>query len=324
MNHTEEIELHYAMLEYLFDKHKLATSCFGYAWEDFIIENPQHSHFTTNQLKTIFWTQVACNIQNYGLLTNDQKEYFDPDNFMINTDFEELQSVLENNEPKPGVDFSFWRSTHAYNKTHNETIQQQSKEEMIQTVKEIFEKPNICKGTFGADDDADNLNEEIEEASRINVIAEKPEIEIDCGEPLIEVFQQMMLTTEDVQSGRTELTVEEVFNRLANPDFEFEFSDGMKHFMKQFNSEILNNYIPQQTMPPPNVKRPVRQVTSTPFVPTQRQTRLSLSMSPIVRVRREAMSTMNSGRQRQKSTGTTRELVTSASDSSLFIKKNVK
>jgi hypothetical protein len=39
MDPIEEAELHYAMLEYLFTRRKLATSCFRYAWEDFLREN---------------------------------------------------------------------------------------------------------------------------------------------------------------------------------------------------------------------------------------------------------------------------------------------
>jgi hypothetical protein len=66
MDEIEDVELEYAMLEYLFVNRKLAKSCFNYTWEDFLIENQEYEDYTPDQLKTLFWTAIAPNIS--GLL----------------------------------------------------------------------------------------------------------------------------------------------------------------------------------------------------------------------------------------------------------------
>ena len=304
MDDTTEVSLHYAMLEYLFDNRKLGASCFAYAWEDLIRHDRAFSNYNSNQLKTIFWTIIAANIENYQLLSEEQKEYFDPDNFMVSTNYEELQSVLENNEPKAGVDFTFHQTTSAYNESVHPALQSHLHEDMMKSVKEVFKKPNICKSTFGgADDDDDDEDDEesdmhVKENSRINVIAQKPESDFDMGESPLTCFKLMMLTDEDVAAGITVLSDEQMFARLANPNFEFDLPDGMKHFLSKFDTPLLNKYKPQEPKSPMKAPEPPKKtfspfgahaVSSTPFITAAtRQTRSSTEISAIERRRRSA------------------------------------
>lgn len=38
----EQVNLHYAMLEYLYDKGVLSSSCYRYVWDEFKVENIDH------------------------------------------------------------------------------------------------------------------------------------------------------------------------------------------------------------------------------------------------------------------------------------------
>lgn len=305
MDDTIEVSLHYAMLEYLFDNRKLGASCFAYAWEDLIRHDRAFSNYNSNQLKTIFWTIIAANIENYQLLTDEQKEYFDPDNFLVSTNYEELQSVLENNEPKAGIDFTFHQSTSAYNESVYEqpALQSHLHEDMMKSVKDVFKKPTICKSTFGGavdddDDDDEDTDMHVKENSRINVIAQKPEPEFDIGESPLTCFKAMMLTDEDVAAGITVLSDEQMYARLANPNFEFDLPDGMKFFLSKFDTPLLDTYKPLAPKSPMKAPAPVKKtfspfgahaVSSTPLITaTTRQTRSSTEISAIERQRRNA------------------------------------
>lgn len=337
MDDTTEVSLHYAMLEYLFDNRKLGVSCFSYTWEDLIRLNQAFSNYNSNELKTLFWTQIAPNIENYQLLTDEQKEYFDPDNFLVSTNYEELQSVLENNEPKAGVDFTFHQSTSAYNESIYEQPTQQSRshEEMMKSVKDVFKKPNICKSAFGGGDDEDSEEDvHVKENSRINVIAKKPETQFDMGENPLACFKALMLTDEDIAEGITELSDEQVFERLANPDYEFDLPNGMKQFLCKFDTPLLDNYKPQSQKSPEKPAPIPRKstfspfgahaVSSTPLInPTARQTRSSTEISAIERQRRTAFefSRLKSPSTKRLKTTKKDHLSVSKSDSDITKKK---
>lgn len=341
MDETAEVSMHYAMLEYLFDNRKLGASCFGYTWMELIQGNEAFVNYTSNQLKTLFWTEIAPNIANYQLLTDEQKEYFDPEKFLVCTDYEELQSVLENNEPKVGVDFTFHQSTSAYNEAVSEQPTFRTHEDMMKSVKEVFEKPNICKSVFGGgDNDESDEDIHVKENSRINVIAKKPEAVIDIGESILAPFKAFMLTDEDIAAGMTELSEEQVFARLADPDFEFDLPLGMQQWLCKFDTPLLDDYKPKQApqapkspekapAPPKPTFSPfgARAVSSTPLITaTARQTRSSTEISAIERQRRTVyelsrLKTPTRSSKGKEKTPSSIQLSATKSDSDIAMKK---
>lgn len=321
MDQVEQATLHYAMLEYIFDNHKLATSCFSYAWEDFIRDNSEYSHMTPTELKTIFWTEIATNIasdkNSYNLLTNEQKEYFTADEFPIETDYDELQSVLEHNEPKAGVDFTFFRSTSAYGSANDQTLRQKNQEEMMETIKKAFANPTLHTSVFD-----DTLTEVDEEDTRINVIAQKPTSEIDTGEDPLEIYKFLLLSADEMEAG-LDLDDDELLARLANEDLDINFGDlpeGLQHYLKQFGDTVLYKNPAKKgavTSPRPTTSTPLVTPGSNP--PAFRFTR-SQSVSEITKKRRMLVqnSTGNVRGSPQRGTRANRnKLFTSSSDTSI-------
>lgn len=325
MDEIDNLTLHYAMLEYLYDHHKLSTSCFSNAWEDFIRENVEYSHMSATELKTIFWTEIAQNLEQhpekYFLLTEKQLEYFDPEEFPLEHNNELLQSVLEHNEPKAGVDFTFYRSTSAYGSVNDQTIRQQNPDEMMETIKKAFANPTLYNSVFD-----DELTEVNEEDTRINVIAQKPMMEIDTGEDPSEIFKEMLLTLNDIENGKTELTDEEVFERLAADDFNTDLNglpEGLQYYVKQFGDTVLYKEPAKLPLPSP------RMTTSTPLVnssgnpPPFRHTRSMSTISDVSKERRMLVQNLNANvRQSPQRTRYNRNaLFQSTSDTSITNKK---
>lgn len=250
MEEPDSVTLHYTMLTYLFDNHKLASSCFNYAWEDFIGIHGEYSHMSANELKTIFWTEIAKNIESYSLLTPKQKDYFNPDDFPIETEYEELASVLEHNEPKAGVDFTFYRSTSAYGNVNDQTVRHQNEDEMMETIKKAFANPTLYNSVFD-----NELTEFDEEDTRINVIAQKPPTEVDTNEDLMEIFKEIVLTDADIEAG-IDLNGEELLDRIADFDWEYEnLPVGLQQYLVgQYGNTVIKKYIaPQPTTSTPTV-----------------------------------------------------------------------
>lgn len=322
MDEIDNLTLHYAMLEYLYDHHKLSTSCFSHAWEDFIRENEEYSHMTATELKTIFWTEIAQNLEQhpekYFLLTDKQLEYFDPDEFPLEHNNELLQSVLEHNEPKAGVDFTFYRSTSAYGSVNDQSIRQQNPDEMMETIKKAFANPTLYNSVF--DDELTEINEE---DTRINVIAQKPMMEVDMGEGPLEIFKEILLTLNDIETGHTELTDDEVFERLAAEDFDMNIGDlpkGLQYYVKRLGDTLL--YKEPEKLPLP------RMTTSTPLVnvgnpPPFRHTRSMSTISEVSKERRLLVQNLNANvRQSPKRTRYNRNaLFQSNSETSISSKK---
>lgn len=318
MDEIDNLSLHYAMLEYLYDNHKLSTSCFSHAWEDFTRENADYSHLTATELKTIFWTEIAQNLEQhpemYFLLTEQQLEYFDPEEFPLEHNNELLQSVLEHNEPKAGVDFTFYRSASAYENA-NQTIRQQNPDEMMETIKKAFANPTLYTSVFD-----DVLTEVDEEDTRINVIAQKPMMEIDTGEDPLEIFKEMLLTLNDIEAGKTELTDDEVYERLADDDFNMDFDDlpeGLQYYLKKTGDTVLYKAPPTKS----RLDSP-RPTTSTPLVgspPSFIRTRSRSMMSEIVKDRRMLFQNLDSNVQKspKSSRHLRRALYPSKSDTTL-------
>lgn len=336
------------MLDYLYKNHKLAASCFNYAWDDFVREND--FDLTAQDLKTIFWTEIAYNIERYPRLTDEQKEYFDKDYYNVQTAGENTLQALENNEPRQGFDYTFSATTSAYQGTHNETLlaNATTREEQMKMVKEAFQKPTICSVVFGeaaaAEDPEAN---EIEEDSRINIIAQQPMSDLaDIGEHPIEIFKEILLTPEDRAAGK-KLSEEEVFELLENPNLMINFADGLKQFMyhklganlcleDEFKELEISKQttipVEEQTMKPPSqpAKKAAaprspfgaRATTSTPLIRSSPiKTRNSVDISSIVARRRSLISSSSQSPKSKRRGG---ELFVSKSDSKIGEKSSEK
>jgi hypothetical protein len=349
MDPNHDSELHYAMLEYLFRRRKLAESCFRYAWDDFIRDNDQFGALTTKDLKTIFWTEIANNIGRYQQLTEAQKEYFDPDYFCVQTAGENTLQVLENNEPKAGFDYTFSTTTATYQGLHNETLlpNATTAEEQLEIAKDLFKKPTICTSIFGEAAGIPEENE-IEENSRINIIAQKPLTDVaDMGEHPLEIFKDILLTDEDRANGKITLSEEEVFERLADPDLVIDFADGLKQLMyHKFNAnlclddEVASLKITKQAaapgedqqMKPPSqpVKKAApprspfgaRATTSTPLIRSPIKTRQSFENISAIAKRRSLLASIQQSRSpKSKQRG---DLIISKSESAIGEKSSEK
>ncbi len=251
MDEAETVKLHYAMLEYLYDNHKLSASCFNYVWEEFLRDSSEFSNLTADELKKIFWTEIARNIEAYKLLTKEQKEYFNPDDFIFETNYEEdIQSILEHNEPKAGIDFTFHPSTSAFGSVNDQTLRQQDPEEMMKRIRDAFSNPTLHNNVFD-----DELTEVNEEDTRINIIAQKPTSEFDMGEHPLEAYRLLF------EDGK-DLTHEEIVERMTDPNTDITYEDltpGLQQLVRSLGDTVL------YTHPNEPVKEP-ELVSSTPIV----------------------------------------------------------
>jgi hypothetical protein len=290
---------------------------------------------TTNDLKTIFWTEIASNIGQYELLTEEQKEYFDPDYYCVETEKgDKTLSVLENNEPKAGFDYTFHATTSTFPDIHDETLLPNvtTLQDQMEAVENVLKKPTICSTIFGEAAGRSDQNE-IEENSRINIIAQQPLADVDMGELPIEIFREILLTNEERDNGKNALSENEVFERLANPETKIDFADGLKQLMyRNFNANVclddelasLEEIPVKDQMNPPSqpVRKKVsrspfgaRATTSTPLFPkSPMQTRqTSVDISRIAHRRRQSL--MQGTQKSPKSSQRRVELFTSKSDS---------
>lgn len=197
MEEHEKIELHYQMLEYLFQKCKLATSCFNHTWELFLRENPEYQNLLTeSELKIIFWTEIAPNVEQYELLTEEQAEYFHHDGSILNLSDENLGQTLQNNEPQKGSDYAYLKST--------ENIQPGSRLRLgYKNIQKIFNEPNKVGN-------ADNQ-------IILNIVEKKDLFDLD-NMFYMKMLEPLFQTETDNQGSIDTLTEDEISNRLGNAD----------------------------------------------------------------------------------------------------------
>lgn len=129
MNETT-VNLHYEILQYLYDEHMLPESCFSHIWEKFRSQNREiqssagenfyfflftsvDSQFRAflDELKEMFWSQIIPNIAEYELLTDEMLNYFNHESLFLDVHDENFLRTLKCNEPKAGKDFVVYRST---------------------------------------------------------------------------------------------------------------------------------------------------------------------------------------------------------------------
>lgn len=218
MEETDEIVLHYTMLEYLFTKRKLASSCFNHTWEDFLNENQHYDEWiTSTNLKLLFWCKIATNIRSYELLTDEQEIYFNPEAFILDTEDKELMNILENNEPKLGIDYWFW-------KTHSEFEEKINDQASLNIIEETEDFQNIYKIPV-----VKNVEEpmDIDRNEKVNVIDEKPKTTYPVSSTL-QAFKSILLDQNDTVLEDNELSTEEIITRLEN----FNFDTKMEYLKK--------------------------------------------------------------------------------------------
>lgn len=198
MEEEDRVTLHYRMLEYLFSEKRLATSCYNYTWDKFLRKYPEYGDsLTPLQLKREFWEEVAVNITEYELLTEDQKEYFDRDDLVLDVTDENLSQILINNEPKKDVDYRYHKSLR--NTEQNNYTFARSK-----NVRQMYREPLMS-------DQSDIL---------LDIFPDKlpmDELESDSGFKL-QSLVFLLLNESDRAADITSLTDEEILERLRNPN----------------------------------------------------------------------------------------------------------
>lgn len=114
------INLHYAMLEYIFTEQQLPESFKNHVWEGFRDSQEECQEMTAGKnsrkflalflteflllddLKLIFWRDVMPNIRDYQVLDDDMRDYFTTTFLEFS---EENIRTIQANEPKVGKDF---------------------------------------------------------------------------------------------------------------------------------------------------------------------------------------------------------------------------
>lgn len=195
MEEEDKVVLHYQMLEYLFNKCKLATSCFNHAWESFFSEYPEHKNsLTASELKNIFWTEIATNIEQYELLTEEQEEYFNYEGCILNISDENLIETFEQTEPRRESDYLFLKTEENYRRL----VPQRRIRVTEQNVQKVFNEPNVCTK------DSDIT---------LNIIGSKESSEMNVNNE----FNLSCLMANLLVDGEDFMDNDEVLKRLKNP-----------------------------------------------------------------------------------------------------------
>lgn len=202
MEEEDKVILHYQMLEYLFSKCKLATSCFNHVWESFLNEYSEYKNsLTSSELKNIFWSEIATNIDQYKLLTEEQEEYFNYDGCILNISDENLLETFVHTEPRKESDYLFLKTEENYRRL----VPQQRTRVTEQNVQKIFKEPNVC-----AKDNSD---------IKLNIIGSKEFLELDVDNEFKLNCLMWNLFRDDEQdlSTNDDVINTEILNRLKNP-----------------------------------------------------------------------------------------------------------
>ena len=199
MEEADRIVLHYQMLEYLFDKCKLATSCFNHTWESFFKEYSGYENsLTSNELKNIFWTEIATNIAQYELLTEEQEEYFNYDGCILNISDENLIDTLVQTEPRKESDYLFLKTEENYRRL----VPQRTTTATDQNVQKVYKEPNMC----AKDSDI-----------KLNIIGSKPPSETNVNNEFkLSCLMMNLFTDGDNLSTDDDVINTEITNRLRN------------------------------------------------------------------------------------------------------------
>lgn len=203
MEEEDKVTLHYQMLEYLFNKCKLATSCFNHAWESFLNEYSEYKNsLTASELKNIFWSEIATNIDQYKLLTEEQEEYFNYDGCILNISDENLLETFVQTEPRKESDYLFLKTEENY----RQLVSQQRTPVTEQNVQKVFKEPNIC-----TNDSSDII---------LNIIGTKEftEVDVDNEFKLNCLMWNIFKDDEQDLSTNDDVIYTEILNRLRNPD----------------------------------------------------------------------------------------------------------
>jgi len=195
MEEEDKVVLHYQMLEYLFNKCKLATSCFNHAWESFFSEYPEYKNsLTASELKNIFWTEIATNIEQYELLTEEQEEYFNYEGCILNISDENLIETFEQTEPRRESDYLFLKTEENYRRL----VPQRRIRVTEQNVQKVFNEPNVCTK------DSDIT---------LNIIGSKESSEMNVNNE----FNLSCLMANLLVDGEDFIDNDEILKRLRNP-----------------------------------------------------------------------------------------------------------
>jgi hypothetical protein len=252
---TDDVLLHYTMLEFLFSMKKLASSCNNHCWEEFRAKHPQYLEHSpglfvlkegllnlhavpsdfllhTVELKTIFWSEVMPSIETYELMKPEMREYFETNKMFTEDAFESIAAGKY--EPKRNIDFKTFSSLAALQANAGTDFNL-----LHEMFKDTLTEPRTYAGSFGLDLDQGDRN-------CLNICTTAPQAPIESDDvDLIETFSEALR----VKDEEGVLTQGEILNRLANPniiskmDHFKKLPGGVQKYMEQFPffKELLRN-----------------------------------------------------------------------------------
>lgn len=161
-------------------------------------------------MKQIFWEEVIPNIEQYELLDDDMKEYFDRDALFIDAN-ENFYQSLKHNEPKgKGKDFLVNKTAFQDSGPSTSEDEDIDQERLHAHIKEVFKNPTSYKSNFGWETDSDPDDNCI----KIKTMPQETTHEFDDLKEIARTFNAMLRTEDDDK----ELSLEEVKLRLSDAD----------------------------------------------------------------------------------------------------------
>lgn len=171
----------------------------------------------TGELKRLFWSLVIPNIENYQLLDDDMKYFYDSRNLFLETN-ENFANTLKSNEPKGGgKDYILLHSPEAKGAGDNELDESEEEtmhQELISRLKDAFDEPRNYKNKFELDSDSDMDENCLKILDRKENIIEELD---DETEKLISTFNLLVRTEGEIEDN-VKLSNQEIMLRLENPD----------------------------------------------------------------------------------------------------------
>lgn len=139
--HANDNQLHYDMLNYLYDKGKYSRAMFNYTWQNF--KEGGYSKLvgekSAQELKMIFFGYILPHLEDYELLNQEQREYFEMADYFDDAENDEtILDSLVGNEPVRGVDYESFRSFKDYS-LHN-----QSQVVGYSSLRDTFKRPTVA------------------------------------------------------------------------------------------------------------------------------------------------------------------------------------
>lgn len=192
-----------------------------------------------DKLKVIFWTEIIPYIEQYELLDDDSREYFESAEVLINIEDENLRNTLIRNEPQgKGKDFKIFTSVPQNDSNEVEDNQGGMTSEMLDKIKEAFSQPRRYVGEFAWESDSESDENAINIA--VNQCYQEDENEEDA-KLLIKTFQAVVRFRDDSDEIRHEgLPLPDMKNRLKDPNVLSDMScfDRLPAGIRAFMSEI--------------------------------------------------------------------------------------